>query len=337
MKKLLAAILVFAMLFSLAGCVSVNSTTTTTSSTGVAWPEKDVELVIPAGTGGDTDTTSRVLAAELSKNLGKTFTVTNMKGGSGSIACNYMYEAKPDGYTALHWHTDMIFTSLIGGTEKTWQEAFKIVATTGGGTTTCLFVNKASGWNTMEDFVNYAKAHPGEVTVGTEVGSSNHILILQFAQALGLDLNIVQIGSGSDRATSLLAKEIDVNVSIFGTCRDYVESGDFLCLGLFAEQESEEINNAVGAKVPTIGEATGTDCVDIDFYIIAVPIETDDAIVAKFADAVKEAASSDAYKEVLGKYFFKPDIKIGQDAVDNMNYWSDYYKDAAALYLAQKN
>lgn len=299
------------------------------------WPEKEIKLVIPAGTGGDTDTTSRVLAAQMSEILGQPVTVNNMSGGSGSIACNYMYESASDGYNALYWHTDMIFSTLLHGTEKTWQEAFRIVGSTGGGMTTCLFVNKTSGIETLEQFVDYCKAHPGEMVVGTEIGSSNHILILQFAEKLGLDLNIVAIGSGSARATSLLAGEIGANVSIYRTCGDYVTSGDFNCLTIFADKQCEDVNKAVGAPVRTVEEITGVSCEDVDFYIIALPKDVDDAVFDKFSAAVEEAASSQEYKDVLAKYFFALDLKLGKDAEDNMNKWAEYYKDAADIYLKQ--
>ena len=72
MKKLLAAVLALMMVLT---CVSALA----------EWPERDIELIVPAKPGGDTDANARALAVALKEERGWNVIVTNMAGGSGAV------------------------------------------------------------------------------------------------------------------------------------------------------------------------------------------------------------------------------------------------------------
>ncbi len=65
------------------------------------YPTKPINMIIPYGAGGTTDTWGRKLAVLLEKYLGQPITVTNQGGASGSIGCQSVKEQPSDGYTLL--------------------------------------------------------------------------------------------------------------------------------------------------------------------------------------------------------------------------------------------
>ena len=110
MKKVLALILALCMVMALCACGQNAAPAATeepaaadapaadaSAETDIAWPEAAVEFVIPANPGGDTDLTSRGLAASLTDPLGQPVSVLNMAGGSGTVAINEILSREADG------------------------------------------------------------------------------------------------------------------------------------------------------------------------------------------------------------------------------------------------
>ncbi len=64
-----------------------------------AWPERAVTIVVPAGAGGGTDATARMLAKQLQDIFGEPFDVVNNGEGGGVVGHTMIMTARPDGYT----------------------------------------------------------------------------------------------------------------------------------------------------------------------------------------------------------------------------------------------
>ena len=62
-----------------------------------AWPERPITMVVPFPPGGPTDLVARVLAKQLTDQLGQTVVVENKGGANGNIGMQYAAAAKPDG------------------------------------------------------------------------------------------------------------------------------------------------------------------------------------------------------------------------------------------------
>ncbi len=276
----------------------------------IAWPEEPVEFVIPANPGGDTDLTSRALAASLTETLGETVSVLNMGGGAGTIAINELMQRDADGYSALYWHGDLVLGSLLGRFGSDWRDMFDICAVCGGGGSTAIIVKASSPWQTIEELFEYVKEHPGEVSVGTETGASTHMMLVEIENQGGLEFNIVNVGNAADRTTALLGGDIDINITSYGSAAAYIESGDMRCLALLAEERAE------GLDIPTLKEAVGIDTAWVHFYVVAFPKGTDPAIIDKMAAAIQEDAYKEGYTEILAKYYYKPNVRVGEEAVE---------------------
>ena len=66
-----------------------------------SWPTKPIKLVIPFAAGGTTDILGRLLAQQLTKDLGQNVIVENKGGAGGNIAAEYVAQSPADGYTIM--------------------------------------------------------------------------------------------------------------------------------------------------------------------------------------------------------------------------------------------
>ena len=86
-------------------------------------------------------------------------------------------------------------------------------------------------YSTYPELIDYCKEHPGEVTMGVEVGGFTYMMVKSFEAATGVQFNLVDVGSHSDKCTALLGGHIDIMPNQYSTAKGYIESGDFVALG----------------------------------------------------------------------------------------------------------
>jgi tripartite-type tricarboxylate transporter receptor subunit TctC len=78
------------------------------SCAGAAYPERPIRYVVPVAAGGGADALARILAAELTKQLGQQVVVDNRAGASGGIGMEILVRAYPDGYTIGYGNTPLL-------------------------------------------------------------------------------------------------------------------------------------------------------------------------------------------------------------------------------------
>ena len=179
MKRVFIAALAMAFLLSLAACGSTSSESQTPAGSTPAqteapgaggteksnFPEKTITIVVPYDAGGASDLMSRVFAAALSEQLnGATVVVENRSGGSGAVGMEYANSQPSDGYTILYLETNQTMIRHYGFTELE-PSAFIQMACTHV-QPAVLAVSAGSEWDSLEDFIDYAKENPGKVSIG---------------------------------------------------------------------------------------------------------------------------------------------------------------------------
>lgn len=316
MKKMILVVLMF--------CVAV-SLIVATGQTETVWPSKAIQVIIPAGPGGDTDTTSRAICESLSSILGQPVQVVNMAGGSGTVAMNDVLTSEADGYKLIYHHADTVLATLLKRTDARWDQSFDIAAVTGGGSTNAIFVNKNSPYKTLNELFAAAKANPGKISFAMETGGLVHLLALSIEKQANVSFNKVDLGAAAARTTALLGQQVDVLLTVYGSAKGYVDSGDFRCLGILASER-----NSALPTIPTLKE-NGIDATYEHFYYFGFKKGTDPAIVAKFAAAVEKAALQEPYTKALDKYNFKANVRTGKDALAYMTKVEKFFEPLAAI------
>ena len=215
MKKMIKKVLFGALLVGAVAVMGACSETvegTEKDSGGKdksSYPTKPIEIVVPAGAGGDTDLNTRTMAKYLEKELGTTMIITNVNAAGGTTGTKKVLDSKPDGYTVLSYHNSTLISKILGLVDYTYSD-FDVAGMGVMDKGNAFVVNNKSEFKSLDDLIAFAKENPEKVTVATEVGSFTHLQLLAFEAATGTKFNIVDVGGASDKITALLGGRIDI-------------------------------------------------------------------------------------------------------------------------------
>ncbi len=254
------------------------------------WPERPVSLVVGAGPGGGQDAAARLYGKYLQKYLGKPFPVVNMAGGSNTIALEHVRTAKPDGYTALVIHENMLTIKLTKKAEYSY-EAFEFGGLALVSKSVGLFANSEK-YQSFDQVIEASKANPASVIVGTEIGLTTHLQLMAIEKQLGIKLQIVDGGSVGARIGALLGGHMDLTIMPLGNCKDYVKTGDFIPLVMLNNDRVEAFK-----QYPIMSDY-GFNVPSVKFFGLFFPKDTSQEILSTFRTALKKiAADPDFIKE----------------------------------------
>lgn len=281
MKKILAVLLAVAMVCTLSAAAFAD------------YPEKGITAINPWGAGGGTDNCLRAFCAALEKQLGQTITVDNLTGAGGVIGHEAIADADPDGYTIgmITWEISSYLP--LDMSEYTYENYIPLcrVNTDAAAVTVNAKWAADNGITDLATFIDYCKAHPGEVQMGgSSSGSVWHVAGGYLMNAAGIEIKMITYGDGAAAAVKAAAQgEIQgVTVSAAET-RSFVESGDLLMLGVM-----DDVRNDIFPDVPTCAEQ-GYECYYATQRGMAVPLGTDEAIVAKLGEACAAAIEDEDF------------------------------------------
>lgn len=284
------------------------------------YPNKPIQVIIPAGPGGDTDTNARIIAKYLEKALGTDIAVVNMEGAGSLIASQHVMQSKPDGYTVMFYHSSLYLAKIFGVTDYDF-EAFKqgpIVTLEPGNT----FAIRGDDdrFSNLDEFIEYGKKHPGELKMGIEIGGTSHMLSLAFADATGLDLKLVDVGGQSAKNASLLGGHVDAIYGIVSPILQYIKSGDMVSLGITAKERQDDYD-----FIPTFKEQ-GINLVVAKPYYYLFPKNTPKEIIDTFTEGVKNATEMSGYEKDLANVKLRPKYMNPESARKFLIDQRDYFK-----------
>ena len=279
--RLLSAVLLLA--FNLPGRVEAQP----------AYPTKPITLVAAFAPGGATDTAARIIAKELSVELGQAIVVDNRVGAGGAIGAASVARAAPDGYTLL----------LGTGSEMVVLPAVKIAPPYDAlkdftpiaeiGTVTFVLVAHPSvAANSVQGLIDQARANPGKLSFASfGMGSTNHLLGEFFMKKSGTDLLHVPYKGSAAAATDLVSGEVKLGFETTTVAMPLVQSGKLKALGLLSTQRSD-----AAPGVPTLTES-GVALSAVGWVGVVGPRGMPAAIVDRLNQAINKVLAMPAIKE----------------------------------------
>ncbi|MEO4045155.1 tripartite tricarboxylate transporter substrate binding protein [Hoeflea sp. CAU 1731] len=218
------------------------------------FPSKPITLVVPYSAGGNVDTSARLLQKGLGDKLGQPVVVVNKPGGGGMIAGVAVSKSEPDGHTLfIGGNGPLIFGPMLreNAPYSDWKSVFDPVSSLAEATN-LLLVRSSLPVTTVEEFVEYTKAHPGEVTVGFSSRlSTNHFIGMLLRQESGVDWTEVYYKGNAPAITALVGEQIDAGFQQLKSAMPHIESGKLRPLAVIGNYGRSKVL----PDVPTIEEA----------------------------------------------------------------------------------
>jgi tripartite-type tricarboxylate transporter receptor subunit TctC len=216
------------------------------------YPSRPVKVIVPFGAGSATDVTARLLSERLSEYLGANFVVENRTGAGGNTGTDAVAKADPDGYTLVYTAigplsiNKTLFAKMPYDPE-TDLEPISLVATLPN----LLVVNPAViPVKTVQEFVAYAKAHPGQINYSSiGIGSSQHLAAVLFELTAGIKMKHVPYRGGPQMMTDLMKGEVPVTFQNIPTVLGPLGTGKVSVLAITTAKR-----NKVLPDIPTMQE-----------------------------------------------------------------------------------
>ena len=247
------------------------------------YPYKPVRVVVAAATGGP-DIVARIVAAELTTQLGQSFFVENQPGANGIVGANTVAKAAPDGYTLLVYSSGFVVNPYVQkqlpyDTEKDFAPVTNL--TSSGGL--FLAVNASIPANTLAEFIQYAKSNSlAYSTPG--VGNNWHLATEVFSQMAGIKMTHIPYKGGGPAAAALVAGEVQAMLVSPAPIMPHLKGGKVKVLAYTGEKR-----NVAVPEVPLMKESGLNYTYDGGWFGMFAPARTPPEILDRIAAEVRKA------------------------------------------------
>lgn len=335
MKKLLAMILAVCMVFALCACGTKTETpaapvetTAPAEQSEKSWePDGSITLIVPFGAGGQTDLVSRAIAQAIEEVTGWTIVVENLTGSGGMVGAAEAIAAEPDGMTWLASSIGLVTNPLIGTAPDgvTYQnlENIAMVCSNPG----CITVAANSEYQTIDDFIDAAKAAPETVSIANGgAGGSYHLMALSIQNNAGCEFLHVPYSDGTSAAVvAAVGGHNDAVVSSPGEVSSQLAAGQVRILAV-----ASDTRYSACPDVPTFKEC-GIDVSMATFAGISLPKGTPEEICNAVEDAVLRASEQASFKDFMNSNGYGIDIRGTADFAAMLEEQNVLYAGAISL------
>jgi len=292
-----------------------------------AYPDHSIRIIVPFAPGGSTDILGRLLAKALQPILGQTVIVENKAGAAGNIGGAMVARARPDGYTLLlaaagptvinpSLYKDMPFnpaTDLAPITALTREHNLMVI-------------NPQIPATNLQEFIAYAKSHPGSISYGSPgIGTPAHLAGQLLNQRAGIQMRHIPYKGTGPAISDLLANRISVMIDNMPPLLLYVQSGRLRAIAVPSPSRA-----AAAPNVPTFQEQGVHNFVVMAWKGLMAPQGTPRAVIDKLHDACVQALREPDIQKRLLQLGAEPEGNtpeaFGEQIRKETAWWADVIK-----------
>ena len=215
-----------------------------------AYPTRPVRIVVGFAAGTGADIIARLMGQWLAERLGQSVIIENRAGAGTNIATEAVVRSPPDGHTLLA----VTPANAINATlyDKLNFNFLRDIAPVGGvmRTPNVMVVNSAVPARSVPEFIAYAKARPGQLSMASAGnGSGTHMSGELFKMMAGVDMIHVPYRGGAPALTDLIAGQVQVMFPGTTVSIEHIKAGKVRALAMTSAVRSELLPD-----LPTVGD-----------------------------------------------------------------------------------
>jgi tripartite-type tricarboxylate transporter receptor subunit TctC len=280
----------------------------------IDYPTKPVILTVGMAPGGAGSLSAQIFSDGVQKYLVKRqpFIINHKPGASGMVAGDYVMKQAADGYN-LFWMTadNPLRWALEPHTLSFKKEDFTYI---GGFAYSPFFlaVNSEGPFKTFEDFIDYSKKHPGEITISlTGIGAGNHLVTEILQRDSGIKLTQAPFPAGTQATLALMGGHVSCTIMSRGMFGDHIKPGGRIRgLVVFDTKRFPDL-----PEIPTCKEK-GYDIVRYTYFALVAKKETPKPISEVLIKLFKQTASDPDVQSAMHKAGMVP-WNLGPEELQN--------------------
>ena len=211
------------------------------------FPSKPVKIITGYPPGGSADFLTRLLAEEMTRNLGVAVVAENRPGAGATIASEAVAHSTADGYTLFNATHHSINKALYKKLAYDPDKDFVAITRVATGPLVICVKNDLAVKN-LRELIAFAKANPGKLfNANSGNGSSPHLAGVDFMSVAGVQFTTVQFKGGGPAAQSIIAGDTDVMFATPPTVMGFIRAGRMRALAITSKNASPSIPGLPGA------------------------------------------------------------------------------------------
>ena len=245
------------------------------------YPVKPIRWIVGYPAGGSADTVSRILAQWLTERLGQPVIIENKPGAATNISLQAAISSPPDGYTMVYLGTSATVNPSFFESQP-FNVLHDIAPVSGIADFPFVFVvNKSIQSKNVAEFIAYAKANPGRISMASfGAGTSSHLAGELFQAMTGTKLVHVPYRGEAFALADMISGHVEVMFDTLSAALPHIRSGTLRALAMAGKSRYEGLPD-----VPTVGETVaGYDA--MSWGGIGVPRGTPGEIIERLNQAV---------------------------------------------------
>ena len=263
---------------SVGSALSLSGRAAWVQTQSLDWPNRVVRFIVPFAAGGPTDIVARVVTEQLSNIWGQQAVIENRGGAGTNIGNEMVARSDPDGYTVLFATASLaVNRSLYRSLSYDPIADFAAVSLVSR-FSLFMFVPNSLPTKSVMEFVAYAKAYPGKLTLASPgTGSTPHLAGELLKQMAGIEMAHVPYRGASPALNDLIPGRVDCYFGS-GALLENMRSGQLRGLAVTGAKR-----DPVAPELPTIAEAGVPGYEVTSWHGLFVPARTPPEIVRKIS------------------------------------------------------
>jgi len=265
------------------------------------YPTKPLRLLVGYPPGAQSDAVARLTAVRLGEILGQPIVVENRSGAPGTIAAELVARSPADGYTMLLGGSSnlaqapFLFSDLRYDPVRDFVPIGRILKVSW-----MLAARAKFPATTLSEFLDYARAHPGEVTFAVSA-SGTQLASAMLMRAAGVTIVEIPYKGTAPAVADVLGDRVDFTLADLVAVGPHRRDGALRLLATTGSRRAP-----LAPDVPTVAEQGFPGFTAFSWSSIVVPRATPPEVVATLRSALRQALREPEFRERIERLGFEP-------------------------------